>query len=131
MGVAKILSKLKSRQLDTLLLAIFYIVAGVAYAYVLALSLFTFAFMPAGAFAALSFIAAYGLFVKKKWAVWIVVMLFFPAATLSVGTLYSSVRLSTFAPSVEALLFHLALLFYVFFSFVSFVYVTAKRKTFQ
>ena len=129
MGMAKILSRLGTKRLDTLLLAIFYTVAGVANTYLLALSNFTF--MPAGAFAVLSFIAAYGLFTTKKWAVWIVIILFFPAATFSAATLYFSVRFSTFYPSVEILLFHLAFLFYVILSFISFVYVAAKRKTFQ
>jgi len=129
MGVAKILSKLKIRRLDTLLLTMFYAVAGAAYTYMLALS--NFIFMPAGAFAVLSFIVAYGLFTTKKWAVWIVTILFFPAATFGTATLYFSVRFYTFYPSVEILLFHLAFLFYIVLSFTSFVYVAAKRKTFQ
>mgnify|MGYP001059972936 CR=1 FL=1 len=129
MGVAKILSKLKNKQLDILLLTIFYAVAGAANIYILALSNFTF--MPVGAFAVLSFIAAYGLFIKKKWAVWIVMMLFFPVAVFGSVTLFFSVSISTFYPSVDFLLFHLSLLFYVILSFISVVYVAAKRKTFQ
>jgi len=129
--MAKTLSRLRINRLDTLLLAIFYAVAGVGNTYILVLSLFTFAFMPAGAFAALSFIAAYGLFITKKWAVWIVTILFFPAATFGALTLYFSVRFYGFYPSVGILLFHLAFLFYVVLSFISFVYVAAKKKTFQ
>jgi len=127
--MAGILSRLKVKRRDTLLLATFYAVAGAAYTYMLALS--NFNFMPAGAFAALSFIAAYGLFTTKKWAVWIVVILFFPAATFGVTTLYSSIRLYTFYPSVEVLLIHLSFIFYVILSFISFIYAAAKRKTFQ
>lgn len=125
----KIRSKLRVRRLDALVLAILYIVVGVANIYVLALSEFTF--MPAGAFAVLSFIAAYGLWVTKKWAVWIVAILFFPAAMFGVTTLFFSVSYFTFYPSVEILLFHLAFLFYVIIYLLSFVYVAAKRKTFQ
>jgi len=127
--MAKTLSRLRTKRLDTLLLAIFYAVAGVANSYMLVLS--NFAFMPAGAFAALSFIAAFGLFTTRKWAVWIVIMLFFPAATFGSVTLYFSVRFHTFYPSIGILLCHLAFLFYVILSFVSLVYVAAKRKTFQ
>ena len=127
--MAKILSRLKVKRLDTLLLAIFYTAAGVANTYILALS--NFRFMPVGAFAVLSFIAAYGLFITKRWAVWIVVILFFPAAMFGITVLYFSVSFYTFSPSVEILLFHLAFLFYVLLYFVSFVYVAAKRKTFQ
>lgn len=129
MRVAKILSKLKTRQLGSLLLPIFYTVAGVGNTYMLVLDRCTF--MPAAAFAVLSFIAAYGLFIKKRWAVWIVMMLFFPAAMFGVATLYFSVRLYTFYPSIDVLLIHLAFIFYVVLSFVSFAYVAAKRKTFQ
>jgi len=127
--MAKVLSTLKIKRLDTLLLAVFYLVAGVANISMLVLS--NFDFMPAGAFAVLSFIAAYVLWTTKKWAVWIVTILFFPAATLSVATLYFSVRVYTFFPSIEILLFHLALVFYAVLSFVSLIYVAAKRKTFQ
>ena len=129
MGVAKTLSRLKVKRLDTLLLAIFYAVAGAAYTYMLALA--NFRFMPAGAFAALSFIAAYGLFTTKKWAVWIVTILFFPAATFAGATLYFSIHFYTFYPSVEILLLHLSFIFYVILSFIAFIYAAAKRKTFQ
>jgi len=127
--VAKTLSKLKIKRLDTLLLTIFHTVAGAAYVYMLALSNFTF--MPSGAFAALSFIAAYGLFTTKKWAFWILTILFFPAATFAGATLYFSIRLYTFYPSAEVLLIHLSFIFYVILSFIAFVYAAAKRKTFQ
>jgi len=127
--VAKILSKLKIKRLNTLLLTIFYAIAGIGNVYMLALS--NFNFMPVGAFAVLSFMAAYGLFKAKRWAVWIVIILFFPAATFGVLVLFFSVRVSGFSPSVEMLLFHLAFLFYVILSVVSFVYVAVKRKTFQ
>lgn len=128
--MAKALSKLRDKRLDTLLLTIIYTVAGVANALLSAMSNFTF--MLAGAFAVLSFIAAYGFFTTKKWAVWIAISLFFPVATFAILTLYFSVRLSGgFYPSVDILFFHLSFLFYIVLSFISFVYVTAKRNTFQ
>jgi len=129
MGMAKTLARLKTKRFDALILAILYLVVGAANTYVWAISDFIFA--PGAAFAALSFIAAYGVFVTKKWAVWIVTILFFPATTFGVLTLFSSIRFYTFSPSVGVLLFHLLFLLYVILYVISFAYVAVKRKTFQ
>jgi len=114
---------------DGLLLALFYIIIGVAQIVVLTQT--NFRFFPSGAFAVLSFIAAYGLFTVKKWSVWLVIGLFFPQFVFGVWTLYASIL--TYASYQEAafLLLYIALATFIVLSFVSFVYVAAKRKSFQ
>jgi len=122
-------SKLKIKRRDGLLLALFYIIIGVAQIVVLTLT--NFRFFPSGAFAVLSFIAAYGLFTVKKWSVWLVIGLFFPQFVFGVVILYASIL--TYASYQEAafLLLNIALATFIVLSFVSFVYVAAKRKSFQ
>jgi len=122
-------SRLKVKRRDGLLLAVFYAVVGVANIVVLALS--NFALFTSGALAVLSFIAAYGLFTVKKWSVWLVIGLFFPQAVFGVVTLYASILWYSFYPEVSLLLLDVSLVLFIVLSLVSFVYMAAKRKTFQ
>ena len=122
------ISRLKIKRRDGLLLAIFYAVVGIAEIVILVSS----DFMPvAGVLAVLSFIAAYGLFFGKKWAVWLAVGLFFPQFVFGLTTLNSSIALYALLPETSVLLLNVALGVFVVLSFVSFVYVAAKRKTFE
>jgi len=118
-------SKLKVKRRDALLLAIFYIIVGIVQIFVLAstnLALFT-----SGVLALLSFIAAYGLFTVKKWSVWLVIALFFPQFVCGVSILWASMnqQISFMAFSIP----HAVII--IVLSFISFVYVAAKRKSFQ
>jgi len=125
----RLLSKLKVKRQDGLLLALFYAAVGVAQIIVLAetnLRLF-----PSGALAVLSFITAYGLFTVKKWSVWLVIGLFFPQLVFGVVTLYASIVWYSFSPQVSFLLLGVLLVLFIVLSLVSFVYVATKRKTFQ
>jgi len=122
-------SKLKVKRRDGLLLALFYTIAGVAQIIVLALS--NFALFTSGALAVLSFIAAYGLFTTKKWSVWLVIGLLFPHVVFGAVTLYASILLYSFYPEASLLLLDVLLVFFIILSLVSFVYVAAKRETFQ
>ena len=109
--------------------SIFYLVAAGALLVILALS--SFAIVTVGFLGILSLLAAYGLFKLKKWAVWLVVALFFPEITFSLSTLYSLIAMGTFYASTADLLLNLSLIFYALFCFVSLVYVVAKREIFQ
>jgi uncharacterized membrane protein (DUF2068 family) len=122
-------SKLKIKRRDGLLLAIFYVIVGVVQIIVLAqtnLGLFT-----SGVLAVLSFIAAYGLFTVKKWSVWLVIGLFFPQFVFGVLTLYASILSYAIYQETAFMLLNIALAAFIVLSFVSFVYVAAKRKSFQ
>jgi len=122
-------SKLKVKRRDALLLAVFYAAVGVAQFAVLTLS--NFRIFPYGAVAVLSLIAAYGLLTVKKWSVWLVIGLFFPQLVFGTVTLYASMVWYSSSLETSFLLLDAILVLFIVLSFVSFVYVTAKRKTFQ
>jgi len=120
---------LKVKRRDGLLLAVFYIVVGVSQLIVLALS--NFALFTSGILAVVSFVTAYGLFTVKNWSVWLVIGLFFPQLVFGVATLYDSLVIYTLYQEAVFMLLNIALATFIVFSFVSFVYVAAKRKSFQ
>jgi hypothetical protein len=78
-------SKLKTADIKTLAPVAFYGAVGVLF-----LILLPFANFPphVGLTGILSLITAYGLFMKRFWATWLVAALFFVATTFSLYTLY-------------------------------------------
>jgi len=114
---------------DGLLLAVFYVTVGVAQIVILALS--NFRFYPSGVFAVLSLMAAYGLLTSKKWSVWLVIGLFFPQVVFGASTLYAFIIWYSSYPEISLLLLDALLISFIILSLISFVYVAAKRKTFQ
>jgi len=122
-------SKLNVKRRDSLLLSMFYAAAGIVQIIVLALS--NFALFTSGILAVFSFIAAYGLFSVKKWSVWLVICLFFPQLVFGVATLYASILSYTIYQETTFMLLNIALTAFIILYFVSFVYVAAKRKSFQ
>jgi len=122
-------SKLKVKRRDGFLLAIFYTIVGVVQIIVLAMT--NFALFTSGVLAVLSFIAAYGLFTVRKWSVWLVIGLFFPQFVFGVVTLYASILSYAIYQETAFMLLNIALAAFIVLSFVSFVYVAAKRKSFQ
>jgi hypothetical protein len=114
---------------DGLLLAIFYAVVGVAQIIVLAQS--NFAIYIYGILAVASLITAYGLFTVKKWSVWLVIGLFFPQVVFGAVTLYASIVWYSSSLETSLLMLDAALIVFIILSLVSFLYVAAKRKTFQ
>ncbi|MDH5437726.1 MAG: hypothetical protein OEX76_02365 [Candidatus Bathyarchaeota archaeon] len=122
-------SKLKIEKPGVLAVSIFYVVVGGAEALILAFSNFTLVHV--GPLAVLSLLTAYGLIRMKKWSVLLAVILFFPAITFGATNLYASVIWRTFYPSLEILLFHLALIVYLILAFITVIYVMAVRKNFE
>jgi len=122
-------ARLNVKRRDGLLLAVFCAVVGIAQLVILALS--NFALYPYGVLAVLSFIAAYGLFTVKKWSVWLVIGLFLPQFVFGTVTLYASILRYTTYQEITLLLLNIALAIFIILTFVSFVYVAAKRKSFQ
>ncbi len=119
-------AKLKVMHMDGLLLAVFCTAVGIAQLGILALS--DFELYPYGVLAVLSFIAAYGLLTVKNWSIWLMIGLFFPQFVFGTVTLYASILRYTMYQEVAILLLNITLTIFVFLTFLSFVYVTAKRK---
>ena len=78
-------SKLKMENLTSLASTAFYGIVGIVFLALMAMN----GFPPHVALIGItSVVAAYGLFMKRKWANWLVVALFFVATTFSLFTLY-------------------------------------------
>lgn len=122
-------SRFKIKRRDALLIAIFYAVVGVLQ--LATLALFDVRMVWIGALAILSLIAAYGVFTVQKWSVWLIVGLFFPQVVFAASTLYGSVSLYSLSSETTVLLLNASLVAFIVLSSVSFVYVIAKRSTFQ
>lgn len=122
-------SRFKVKRRDGLLLAIFYSAVGVLQ--LATLVVLDIRMVWIGALAILSLIAAYGLFMVKKWSVWLVIGLFFPQVVFGATTLYSSISLYSFPQEVSLLLLDISLIVFIALSLVSFFYLAAKRKTFE
>ena len=119
----------KAERRDVLLLAIFQIIVGIVHIIVLALS--NLAIFTSAILAVLSFITAYGLLTSKKWAVWLVIALFFPQLAFGAATLNASiVNYSVYEESTFMML-GIGLAAFIILSFIAFVYVAAKRSTLQ
>lgn len=122
-------SKQKLEDRGVFVFCVFYALSGLAGAGILALS--NFRLVTAGFLGALSFLTSYGLFRMKKWSVWLVMALFLPEMTFGITTLYFSSLMQTFFPTVEVLLFHLALIAYLILVSISFFYLVTKKKKFK
>ncbi len=117
----------KEGHISVLLLAVFQIIVGVVHVGVLALSdprIFTSAIL-----AVFSFIAAFGLLASKKWAIWLVIALFFPQLAFGAATL--NVALVNYGVSLDStyLLLGAGFVVFIIVSFIAFAYVAAKRNS--
>ena len=122
-------SRFKVKRRDGLLLAVFYAVVGILQ--LATLAIIDIRMMWIGALAILSLIAAYGLFTARKWAVWLVIGLFFPQAIFGISTLYGVISLYSLTAELIPLLMEISLGVFLVLSSVSFIYVAAKRNTFE
>jgi len=122
-------TRLKIERWDTTLLSIFYLISGIAYFLILALSDFKNLVTLILGFPSL--IVVYSLIKMKSWTVPFAVALFFPQITFEMFALYASVATYSFSPTSEVLLFNLALIIHMVFLILCFLYIVAKRKEFQ
>lgn len=120
-------SKLSIKRRDALLLAIFYLVVGILQISIL--PIFDVRMLWIGGLAILSLIAAYGLLRARRWSVWLVVMLFFPQLVFGAYTLEENISLYGFS-GLDVMLLNISMVVFIILSAISFIYVTAKRKTF-
>lgn len=124
-----LVSRFKVKRRDTLLLAVFYAIVGILQ--LAALALLDVRMVWIGALAILSLLAAYGLFTVRKWSVWLVISLFFPQMVFGAWTLYGLVSLYSFSFDMTSLLLEVSLSLFIVLYLASFVYVAAKRKSFE
>ena len=122
-------SRFKVKRRDGLLLAIFHAVVGILQ--LATLALFDIRMVWIGALAVLSLIAASGLLTARKWAVWLVIGLFFPQVIFGIWSLYGMISLYSLSLELTPLLLEVSLGIFVVLSLASFIYVAAKRKTFE
>lgn len=110
-------SKLKIEDAGIFAAVAFYMVVGIICFAVLAVV--DFRLVHIGVIGILSLISAYGLFMKRNWSIWLIVMLFFISTTFSVYTLYYF--------GLQDLIFSLSIIAYLILTWVFAAYTTAKR----
>jgi hypothetical protein len=111
-------SRLKIESIGIFLTAVFYTVAGTGFLSILALA--DFRLLHIGILGVTSLVTAYGLFRKRNWAIYPVVMLFFIATTFALYML--------FYLFVQDLIVGIAMISYLILTWVATVY-TAVRRT--
>jgi hypothetical protein len=106
-------SKLKNVSVGTIAPIVFYSVVGVIFLVLLPIANYP---PHIGLTGFVSLIAAYGLFTKRWWALWLVVALFFVAATISLYTLYFTL-LSNWLTSVGLIAYLLLSLYFMYYTY--------------
>jgi len=110
------------------LFSVFYVIVGGMMFFLLVLS--GLADFPLGILGFLCLVTAYGLIKTEKWVTWLVGAVFALGITFGATTLYASIILYTFNPSLSILLFHLVLIAYLVLTAIASAYVFAKRESF-
>jgi hypothetical protein len=110
-------SKLKMINMESIVPIAFYGLVGIIFLIMLPLS----GFPPhIGLMGVSSLIAAYGLFKKRFWAIWLVVALFFVATTFTLYTLYYILVIDVLAT--------VGMIAYAVLTWIFTAYVISKRK---
>jgi len=108
-------SKLRIENVGIFMALIFYAAAGIICFAVLPMT----GFPPhVGIIGILSLLTAYGLFGKRAWTIWFVVILFFTVTTFSAVTLYFG----------EDLLIDVSMVAYLILTWISTIYIAYKRE---
>jgi len=113
-------SKLKIENIGMVATLAFYAIVGIVCFAVLPIADFP---PHIGIIGILSLITAYGLFKKRVWTIWLVVMLFFIATTFSAIMLYYFLG--------KDLLLDVSMIAYLISTWVFTAYTATKRKTLQ
>jgi len=119
-------SKLKVESLPFFAFLVFYIIAGIANLYILAVN--GVAMVHTSIIAILSLITAFGLYRMEKWSLWLVVVLFFIGNSFGIFTLNASITKYGFSGSTDVLLLNLALIGYLIMIWLATIYIAAKRE---
>ena len=113
-------SKLKIENIGMFAAFVFYAIVGIICFAVLPMTNFP---PHIGIIGILNLITAYGLFKKRVWTIWTVVVLFFIATTFSVVTLYSLLG--------KDILLDISVVVYLVLTWVFTAYTATKRKTLE
>jgi len=117
--------KLKIESLPIFVFTIFYLLAAIWNFAILTVN--GVSMVHTALIALLSLITAYGLYRMEKWSLWLVVALFFIGNTFGLFSLYWSITRDGFAGSTDVLLLNLALIGYVIMTWLSTIYISAKK----
>lgn len=109
-------SKLKIESVGMFAAAVFYAVTGVVCLAVLTTEMF----IHVALIGILSLAAAFGLFMKRPWAMWFIVILFFTVTTFSVSMLYYTMGSDIFLD--------VAMASFLVLTWIFTAYIAAKRK---
>jgi len=115
-----IASKLKMDSIGMMLALLFYAVVGIVCFVVMAIAYFP---PHIGIIGIFSLVTAYGLFRKRSWTIWFVVVLFLTATAFATYTLYYYFW--------QNLLFTVGVLAYLVLTWVFTAYAASKRKTLE
>ena len=113
----QIASKLKMENITSLASTAFYGLAGL-----ILLILLPFSGFPphVGLLGIVSLATAYGLFMKRKWAIWLVAALFFVVSTFSLFTLYYVIATDALASA--------SMIVYAVLTWAFTIFIVIKRK---
>jgi hypothetical protein len=109
--------KMKIESVGMFAASVFYAVTGIVCLAVLASDL---ALIHIGLIGILSLAVAFGLFKKRIWALWFIVILFFMVTTFSFSMLYYTMGSDIFLDAIMAA--------YLVLTWIFTVYTAAKRK---
>ncbi|MCJ7430799.1 hypothetical protein MUO83_06260 [Candidatus Bathyarchaeota archaeon] len=114
-------SKLKMESVGMMLTLIFYLIVGI-----ISFAVLVIVYSPPsiGIIGIFSLVTAYGLFRKRSWTIWFVVVLFLTATVFATYTLYYSILR-------QDLLFTVGALAYLILTWVFTAYAASKRKTLE
>ena len=113
-------SRLKIESKSMLATSVFYAIAGIIFFVLLPMA----SFAPyLGIIGIFSLVAAYGVFRKRAWVIWFVVILFFVGTTFSAVMIYNILQLDY--------LFGIGVILYLVLTWVFTAYAVTKRKVFE
>jgi SNF family Na+-dependent transporter len=115
-----IASKLKIENTGMFLTTLFYAIVGIIFFVLLPIAGFTPYLAMIGIF---SLLTAYGVFRRRTWAIWFVIILFFGATTFSAVMIYNILQIDT--------LLGLSSIGYLILTWVFTLYAVLKRKAFE
>lgn len=126
MGVKKTVGTVKSSGL--LFSAIFYIAAGL---YLLAFLIYDPTIITSYILGVLCVTSGIGVYMVKRWGLWLSLASFPLIFTAAVSTLNYSIKMVGFTLNPATLLFNISLILYLIFSVLAFLTLLDKRKEFK
>jgi hypothetical protein len=113
-------SRLKIESMGMFATSVFYVIAGIIFFVLLPMA----SFAPyLGIIGIFSLVAAYGVFRKRAWVIWFVIILFFVGTTFSAVMIYNILQID-FLLGMGAVL-------YLVLTWIFTAYAVTKRKVFE